>query len=853
MVHLGIGNLGHVLAIISFVSALLSAIYFMVATQSADLVKHQLWKRYGRIAFWVHAVAVVGIVITLYTIIARHYFEYHYAWSHTSKVLPWQYQISSFWEGQEGSFLLWMFWHAILGIILIRINRLWESSVMAVFGFVQAFLSSMILGVVFLGGTKIGSSPFLLLRDVLDIPILQINPDFVPEDGNGLNPLLQNYWMVIHPPTLFLGFATTLVPFAYAIAGLWTGKYKEWIRPALPWALFSVAVLGVGILMGGYWAYETLNFGGYWNWDPVENAVYVPWLVLVAAIHVMIAFKKNDTALRASLFLTISVFILILYSTFLTRSGILGDASVHSFTDLGLSGQLLLYLAFFTLASLALVIYRWRQLPKSSEDTSVYSREFWIFIGATILCLMGLQVLVPTSYPVFNSIALAFGGFLDIAANPDSYEQYSKWQLWFSVVIAILSGTGQFFWWKKMDKEQLAKTLVPPLVVALLLSGIIIAIAGMREISFMILLTAAMYSIIANAKIMWNVIRTSPKLSGGAVAHIGIAMMLIGILWSAGYSRIVSINNTGLLYNREFSERMNLENILLFQNEPQAMIVSDDTLKLHYLGPRVKVDETSYMVDKQQLVATRDPFKMVTRMAILENGETIAERGDTLTLENPENTYHEVLYTKPNGREFHLFPRLQINETMGSIVPSPDVKRVWDRDLYTHITNAPDPESEKEWTPNDTVWLTRGEQFFINDFVAVFKGVRRVNQIPGLRLRDGDIAVEAEIEIFGDNLNGKSTIARPVYYIRGNMQRVLTEEVPALGARLSFLAIDTRSEQFQIGISTTQKEWIILEAQEKPLINVLWLGTLVLVVGMGIAVYRRYTEFRKMRDKQQEA
>ena len=244
----------------------------------------------------------------------------------------------------------------------------------------------------------------------MDDPIFLMNPDFVPEDGSGLNPLLQNYWMVIHPPTLFLGFATTLVPFAFVIAGLWTRDYKNWIRPALPWTIFSAGVLGLGIIMGAIWAYETLNFGGYWNWDPVENAIYVPWLFLVASIHAMITFKNSDTALKTSIVIVIVMFVLVLYSTFLTRSGILGETSVHSFTDLGLSGQLLLYLAFFLILSAGLIVFRWREIPSSEKEVSTYSREFWIFIGVTTLALMGFQVIIPTSIPVFNAVIGAFGG-----------------------------------------------------------------------------------------------------------------------------------------------------------------------------------------------------------------------------------------------------------------------------------------------------------------------------------------------------------------------------------------------------------------------------------------------------------
>ena len=186
-----------------------------------------------------------------------------------------------------------------------------------------------------------------MLRDAVTAPIFQLNPDFIPENGTGLNILLQNYWMVIHPPTLFLGFSICLIPFAYAISALRLSDFRGWILPTKKWLIYSIIVLGIGIMMGAYWAYETLNFGGYWNWDPVENAVYVPWLFLVASLHSIILAQKNKNYIKTSLILSIISFILILYSTFLTRSGILGDSSVHSFTDLGLSGQLLIYLFSF--------------------------------------------------------------------------------------------------------------------------------------------------------------------------------------------------------------------------------------------------------------------------------------------------------------------------------------------------------------------------------------------------------------------------------------------------------------------------------------------------------------------------
>ena len=161
---------------------------------------------------------------------------------------------------------------------MLKPDSRWNTSLMVVLGFTQLLLSSMILGVV-IYDLKIGSSPFILLRDAISAPIFQLDPSYIPEDGSGLNPLLQNYWMVIHPPTLFLGFAVCIVPFSYAISSLRLREYKSWIKYAKTWLIVSIIILGVGIMMGAYWAYETLNFGGYWNWDPVENAVYVLSLI----------------------------------------------------------------------------------------------------------------------------------------------------------------------------------------------------------------------------------------------------------------------------------------------------------------------------------------------------------------------------------------------------------------------------------------------------------------------------------------------------------------------------------------------------------------------------------------------
>lgn len=836
MIHYFIGDLGHFFVITSFVTSLVSVFAYLRANADDELPGKQAWIVNARFAFYVHTISVFGVVASLFFIIYQHYFEYHYAYAHSSLHLPGQYMISCFWEGQEGSFLLWLFWQAILGVVFIHTQRSWEVPVMVIFGLVQAFLASMILGIVMPGlSVKIGSSPFILLRDALDDPIFAMQPDFIPKDGNGLNPLLQNYWMVIHPPTLFLGFATTLVPFAFCIAGLWQKRYSEWIKPALPWTLFSGAVLGLGILMGGYWAYETLSFGGYWNWDPVENAVYVPWLVLIASIHTMITHKTSNTALRASIILSISTFVLILYSTFLTRSGVLGDASVHSFTDLGLSGQLLLYLLFFTVAAIALTVIRWRDVPTSEKEASTYSREFWIFLGATTLCLMGFQVLLPTSIPAYNKFIGLFGVNSNLAPPAEQLQFYSKFQLWFGVAVALISGTAQFFWWRKMNRETWKKELLLPVMISLIAFAILISFTGVYHPTYLVLMLAGIYLIASNVKTISTLIKANPKLSGGAVAHIGVGLMLIGIIFSSGYSKIVSLNNTGLVYIKELGTEFNRDNLLLFMNEPRTMA----EYEIEYLGERVEPRHKRGYVKKSDLETTADPFKVVAKKDVAFKGKKLYSARDTFEI-YPENTFYEIELRKGEKVAANLFPRVQINPAMGGFLASPDIKRNLTRDLYTHVSAPMDPNSEPEWSKMEEVKVAIGQKFFINDYVAVLQEVKRVDNIPGLDLTGDDVAVKAIINIQGER---DTYIADPVFLIKDRSQvGRIPSEVNDLGVKITLLNIHPDSNEFSLGLNTRQKDWVVIKALEKPYINILWLGTGILMVGFSLAMVRRFRE-----------
>ena len=840
--HYFIGNLGHFFVITSFVSALATFFSYYKATITQDVTSKDNWLMNGKIGFYFHAISVFGIVVTLFIIISNHYFEYHYAYAHSDKKLPAYYLISTFWNGQEGSFLLWMFWHAVLGLVVIYTNRFWEAPVMTVFAIVQAFLASMILGVVIPGlEMKIGSSPFILLRDAMPDPIFTLQPDFIPQDGTGLNPLLQNYWMVIHPPTLFLGFALTLVPFSFCIAGLWLKKYRDWVRPALPWSLVAGAILGLGILMGGYWAYETLNFGGYWNWDPVENAVYVPWLILIASIHTMITYKNSETALKASIILVISVFILILYSTFLTRSGVLGDASVHSFTDLGLSGQLLIYLFFFLVVAIVLAAIRWKEIPSTEKEVSTYSREFWIFIGATVMCLMGFQVLLPTSIPVWNRTVELFGGSSNLAPPADQVVFYSKFQLWFAIAVGLLSAVGQFFWWKKMDRKVLWNELFFPFIVALLISVIIINSARVYHVGYSLLLFAGLFTIFSNGKIFYTIIKANPGLSGGAIAHIGVGMMLVGVMFSSGYSSVVSLNNTGMLISKQLSEEFNRDNLLLFVHEPRTMA----GYEIEYLGERVEPRHQSGYVSKNDIELTSDPYKVIAKRDIYYKEKRMYSSGESFEI-FPENTYYEIEFRKNGNHEFTLMPRVQINERMGNVA-SPDISHSAKLDLYTHVSAPMTEEAKEDWSKREEIRVKRNQEFFANDYVSKVEEISRIFELGGEKLDSSFVGVKAKISVKGER---HDYTIEPIIVFGSNARGgIIPDEITDLGLKISVMNIHPETDEISLGIQSRQKDWVVIKALEKPFVNVLWLGTLVLMTGFGVAMTRRFRDFNKMKEK----
>ncbi|HNF01430.1 MAG TPA: cytochrome c biogenesis protein CcsA, partial [Ferruginibacter sp.] len=234
--HLLPGQIGQFFILLAFVASILSTISYFIASKKNDPAERNSWLKYARGTFLTQLVSVLVIFAIIFYICSNHYFEYLYAYKHASKELESKYLLACIWEGQEGSFLLWTIWHSILGVFIMLRSKEWEAPVMSVISLAQFFLLMMILGL-YVGDVRLGSNPFILTRNEIEGPIFS-QPDYLKfiKDGVGLNVLLRNYWMVIHPPVLFLGFAATIVPFAFAYAGIQTKRYGDWIKPALPWA-----------------------------------------------------------------------------------------------------------------------------------------------------------------------------------------------------------------------------------------------------------------------------------------------------------------------------------------------------------------------------------------------------------------------------------------------------------------------------------------------------------------------------------------------------------------------------------------------------------------------------------------
>jgi cytochrome c-type biogenesis protein CcmF len=472
------------------------------------------WARFCFLGAFGMILATEGVL--QYALITGRY-DLEYVFSFSQRDLHLWYKMAGAWAGQEGSFLLWTVWTGVYGVILMLTARSYERWVMMVYSGLVLCLMAILAY----------QSPFALIA-----PENRANlGTWPPPDGFGLNASLENIWMTIHPPIIFAGFAALAVPFVYGWAALMRNEYQEWIIRVRPWAIYATTMLGFGLVLGGYWAYETLGWGGFWAWDPVENTSYIPWLFMASFVHGIMLQTNRGKLIRWNPFLSTIPFLMFLYGTYLTRSGVMSEVSVHSFVALDNKALLVLLgmIGAGGLGTLGMWLFRWRQMPKpqQSEQARGLSRQNAMLIGIWLLITSAVITLIATSYPMITQWIKGKPDKLDISFY---HQVHAPWIL----LIAILLAAAPFLSWRGMRFDALLDRLTKAWLFTLVCAFSLFFL-GYREPVTLLVVTMLIFTASANFGAIWRRIRTSRMTIGGFLMHMGLAIGLIGLVISNAY------------------------------------------------------------------------------------------------------------------------------------------------------------------------------------------------------------------------------------------------------------------------------------------------------------------------------
>lgn len=829
-----IGIIGKLLITLSFVSGVASMIYLFIAAKQENEQKLKI----GNWLFGIKGLFMLAASAILVHLLMTHQFQYYYVFNYTSLDLAPKYLWSAFYGGQEGSFMIWIIFSWITGLGLMKWTRApYKAPVLFFLGLTQVFLISMVVGWRF-GDFTFGSSPFRTIAEEMpNAPFIQANPDFVPADGTGLNDLLKSPWMMIHPPLLFVGFAMMTVPYCFAMAALWKRKYNEWVGPALPWTLGSNLALLTAIFLGGYWAYVTLSFGGFWAWDPVENASLVPWLIGTAGIHTMIIQRKSSIAQKSSLLFAILAYVAIVYETFLTKSGILADSSVHSFTDLGLYNQLLAFMLVITAVGFGMFAWRYKELPSPEKESKILSREFMTFTGAILLFVLGLVIILGTSSPI---IGLLFNE----NPTPPEISFYNNWSMPLAIIMALLTVIGQYLFWKKYDAETLATALIYPLLITSILTIASIIIGDVRNAYYMLYLFAGFFAIVGNSWVVGRLGIQNPKLIGGSLTHVGFGVLLIGILASSAYNRALLDKNT---------ENYNASVLRGEVNDEQGFRVSQtvDMLELKLNVPKII---------NNQYVLTYEGYD-------LSDQNRPGQQTYKIRFDNLEGKFLYYLYPE-------VYPMLTTSnaENVNWSV-DPDVRTGLMSDIYLYVAGSSfiedrnedleqrkilqnaSTEAEEEQAETQVIEFQRGESKKIGGFQFSFKNFIQADttNLPS----NTSIGIRAQVEVFHE-ASGEVMIIEPLFAVfsEDGQSYVMSPPVNLPNHDLSFQFSKVKPENNSIELSIEgldevyEEDWVLVVAEKKPFISVVWLGTFLLMGGFSLSILRHW---EREKNKQKES
>lgn len=546
-----VGAIGRFLILASAGLFALSGLSWIASSRWAAFAK------LGKIGFASACVALLSSFLSLGTLFATNRFEYEYVYGHADSHNALGYRIAGIWSGQEGSFLLWATCSALFALFTVAKTGIYRKWYSIAFAF-------------FLGGI----ASILAFESPFNLNLFE-GKAFVPAEGLGLAPSLQNYWVIIHPPTIFLGFGSLTALFALAFAALAIKDYEGWIPIVRPLAIVSVTLVGLGLCMGGFWAYETLGWGGFWMWDPVENVSFVPWCFVAALIHGVIVQATRKKWQMTNMMLGALPFLIFLYGTFLTRSGFLSDASVHSFAEMDRSALKLLIVLMggATIGFLGLWgvrVFQARKLVVEAEPAPGMRREAFYMIGITCLLAMGFATAIGMSVPLVQGLR---------GQKPRVVEEalYHQVLPWIFIPIMLLMAVTPFVSWRGMKAKDLASRIYTVLCITVGLTGLVlfltvvtpfgkqlemapkVTLLGRFEVNglawIMTLVGICLLVLVGNT---WRVIELYKRSKLGVApffAHIGVAILMAGLIISRGFEQkaqsIVMKNHPGRLMSYE--------------------------------------------------------------------------------------------------------------------------------------------------------------------------------------------------------------------------------------------------------------------------------------------------------------
>ena len=751
--------------------------------------------RVGRAAFVMAALSVLAASAILGTLLVTHRFDVKYVYEHSARAMSPLYYFPSFWAGQEGSFLLWGFWISILGVVLAWTSGAAERRVMPIYGAVLLFLVVMVTI----------RSPFLPTMDEFGLPA-------TPSEGLGLNPNLENYWMVIHPPTLFLGFAALTVPFAFALSALFWKEWNGWLKRALPWGLFGFAILGLAMMMGGYWAYEMLGWGGFWEWDPVENGPFVPWMLLLGFLHAAQIQRVRGGFDRPTLLLALFPFCGAVYETFLTRTGVLDKFSVHSFSTLGgaandlLLGGLLLAVA----VSVGALLWRSKNLPKREttlDDTQ--SREFGYTMAVVVLTLCATIAALGLSAPLLTGVGVK----LHLAEFQGSVREdfHNKALFPIAVLLALGMGLGPHLAWRGRGKADGNKLILSYALSVIAAVAFVVAsrfffptsLTRGQLIPQLLLFTASIFALISNIALLRRLFPTkegtkpaSPWTIGGTLSHLGAVLMLLGI---------VSL----VVFTRKDPD------VLLVQNRPVQVL--DGAYSMVYRG-----QSANYQTDRDNAllfdVASRNGKERFR--ARLPFAERPLEDGEKKIFGHPAIVRHAAsdlyLALKDGPVQFYRTPVYQPKLKLG------DVKQVGPYSVEFMRFDNPMGAVVRETGQMPAVFPVKAVLRVTRDGVTTMVAPQFISY------RDKSEPKSPELKLPGGWLVGFSGMAA------GSTDQANS----GVMAKNESASLTLRED------SGPSAEAFYLEVTTRPLINFVWLGTLLLVTGGLISMRRRILENR---------